>query len=50
VLVLADSRLNRASFALGSATIRPAFPCSPRAALNALRSGEPPPTNAVVFA
>jgi transcriptional regulator with XRE-family HTH domain len=50
VLVLADSRLNRASFAQGSATIGPAFPCSPRAALNALRSGDPPPTNSVVFA
>jgi transcriptional regulator with XRE-family HTH domain len=50
VLLLADTTHNRAALALGDATIRPAFPCPPRAALSALREGISPPDNAVVFA
>ena len=50
VLLLAESRLNREAAAAGAATIGPAFPCSARVALGALRGGEPPPANAVVFA
>lgn len=50
VLALANSRTNRAAVAAGGATIAPAFPCSPRVALAALRDGRAPPANALIFA
>lgn len=49
VLVLADSRHNRFAVAAGEPTLAPSFPCSPRAALGALRAGKPPASNAIVF-
>ena len=50
VLALSDSRLNRDAVVVGAPTLRPAFPCSSRTALAALRRGVPPPANAIVFA
>lgn len=49
VVVLADSRRNRVALRAGRATIAPAFPCSARDALAALRRGEVPAGNAVVL-
>jgi transcriptional regulator with XRE-family HTH domain len=49
VLVMSDGRHSRAAVDAGRATIEPAFPCPARAALSALRVGELPPGNAVVF-
>jgi len=50
VLALSDSRLNREAVVVGAPTLGPAFPCSPRTCLAALRRGEPPPANGIVFA
>jgi hypothetical protein len=50
VLVLADSRLKRGAVAYGAPTLSPTFPCPPRSALAALRDGQPPTANAIVFA
>lgn len=50
VLVLSDSRLNRAALSDGAPTLLPAFPCPARSALAALRSGEAPAANAIIFA
>lgn len=50
VMVLADSRLNRAAVADGAPTLVPAFPCPPRAAMATLRDGGAPAANAIVFA
>lgn len=48
-IVLADSRHNRAALELGAPTLKPALPCSSRAALAALRHGEAPDGNAIVL-
>jgi hypothetical protein len=49
VLVLADSRLNRMAVVAGASTLAPAFPCSARSALGALRRGVAPAANAIVL-
>lgn len=49
VLVLTDSRRSRMAVEAGRPTIEPAFPCPARVALSALRAGELPPGNAIVF-
>lgn len=49
VLILSDSRQSRAAVAAGRPTLEPAFPCPARVALTALRAGELPPGNAVIF-
>lgn len=48
VLVVPDTRQNRAALAAGAATIGPAFPRDGRQALAAMRAGHPPPENAIV--
>jgi hypothetical protein len=50
ILVLADTRHNRAAFVAAQPTLGPAFPVPSRAALAALRTGHVPPGNAVIFA
>jgi transcriptional regulator with XRE-family HTH domain len=49
VLVLADSRHNRMAIRSAASTLEPAFPCSARLALAALRAGEVPPQDAVIL-
>jgi hypothetical protein len=49
ILLLADTRHNRAALRAAAPTIRPAFPCSARDALSALRDGTPPRANAVIL-
>jgi hypothetical protein len=49
VLVLIDSKRSRAAAEAGRPTIEPAFPCPARVALAALRAGELPPSNAIVY-
>jgi len=49
MLVLADSRHNRAALTGARPTVEPAFPASARHALAALRAGELPNANAVVM-
>ncbi len=49
VLVLIDSKRSRAAVEAGRPTIEPAFPCPARVALSALRAGELPPSNAIVY-
>lgn len=49
VLVLPDTRANRFARAGARPTLDPAFPCPSRAAMAALRRGEEPPDNAIVF-
>jgi transcriptional regulator with XRE-family HTH domain len=49
ILLLADTRHNRAAVVAGEATLRPAFPLRTRAVLGALRAGLPPASNGIVF-
>jgi transcriptional regulator with XRE-family HTH domain len=49
ILVLADSRHNRAAVREGAATLRPAFALATRAVLRALRRGELPKTNGTIL-
>jgi transcriptional regulator with XRE-family HTH domain len=50
LLVLADTRLNRAAADAASATLDPAFPLGSRAVLGDLRAGRQPAANGLVFA
>ena len=50
IIVLADTRHNRAALRDAEPTLRPAFPLDSRAVLGALRAGEMPPANGVVLA
>jgi transcriptional regulator with XRE-family HTH domain len=50
ILLLADTRLNRAAVEAAGATLRAAFPLRARDVLAALRSGQQPPTNGLVLA
>jgi transcriptional regulator with XRE-family HTH domain len=49
ILLLADTRHNRAAVLAGEATLRPAFPLRTRTVLRALRAGFPPPSNGIAF-
>ncbi len=49
ILVLADTRHNRSALAIGQPTLGPAFPLSGRRAMDALRSGDVPASNAIVL-
>jgi transcriptional regulator with XRE-family HTH domain len=49
ILLLADTRHNRAAVLAGEATLRPAFPSRTRSVLRALRAGLPPVSNGIVF-
>lgn len=49
ILVLPDTRHNRAAVAAAQATIRPAFPLDSRQVLAALRAGAAPAANGILF-
>ncbi len=49
VLILADSRHNRAAVAAATPTLTPAFPLRPRLVLRALQQGHVPASNGLVF-
>jgi hypothetical protein len=49
VLVLADTRLNRAAVRQSAPTLAPAFPMSTRAVLRALRRGALPAENGILL-
>jgi transcriptional regulator with XRE-family HTH domain len=49
ILLLADTRHNRAAVLAGEPTLRPAFPLRTRTVLRALRAGFPPASNGIVF-
>lgn len=49
VLLLADTRHNRAAVLAGEPTLRPAFPLRTRSVMRALRAGIAPPSNGIVF-
>jgi transcriptional regulator with XRE-family HTH domain len=49
VIVLADTRHNRAAAQIAAPTLEPAFPLPPRAVMRALRAGELPEANGIVF-
>jgi transcriptional regulator with XRE-family HTH domain len=49
VLLVADTRANRAAIAALRAGLTQLFPCGARAALGALRDGHEPPGNAIVL-
>jgi transcriptional regulator with XRE-family HTH domain len=49
VLVLAQTRRNRAALASASPTLMPSFPMTPRAVLGALRAGRRPAANGIVL-
>jgi transcriptional regulator with XRE-family HTH domain len=47
VLILAQTRQNRAALASGGPTLQPSFPMTPRAILADLRAGRIPPANGI---
>jgi hypothetical protein len=47
VLVLAETRLNRAALASALPSLRPSFPLAPRVVLASLRAGGPPAANGI---
>ena len=49
VLVLADTRHNRAALVAAAPTLKPAFPLGPRETFAALRAGRLPPANGFVL-
>ena len=49
VIVFADTRHNRAAAQIAAPTLEPAFPLPPRAVMRALRAGELPAANGIVF-
>jgi hypothetical protein len=49
IIVLPDTAANRAALAAAAATLRPAFPLESRAILTALRAGQTPKANGILF-
>jgi hypothetical protein len=49
VIVLPDTAINRASVSTAAPTLRPAFPLGSRAILAALRAGQTPTANGILF-
>jgi hypothetical protein len=50
VIVLADTRHNRAMVVAAASTLEGAFPAAPREVLRTIRAGQLPPHNGVLFA
>jgi len=50
LLILADTRHNRAAFLEAAPSLEGAFPASTREVLAALRTGQLPPHNGILFA